>query len=217
MCNSVPSLAPKAQAIFRNSNMIDANWRVLENMLEKIIMDCMGQNLYNGLKQKLNGNTLTIQFQNDKGSSFNYQTGAIKLSSINMESNHLFHEMFHAYQAYQETTETYRNSVINLEIEAHYAQYLYLKELKEYPNSKWEKGYNVNQRLIGIANLEDYIDGHGRLLSDMPDDYFDLYLSMVLKEVFVRDKNYSNYSYDSSRYGTSNFQNLQTITINCGL
>ena len=214
---SVPSLAPKAQAIFRNSNMIDANWRVLENMIEKIIKDCMGQNLYNGLVEKLDGKTLTIQFVEGSGSSFNYTTGDIKISIERMESNHLFHEMFHAYQAHQETTETYRNSVINLEIEAHYAQYLYLKELKEYPNSKWEKGYNVNQRLIGIANLEDYIDGHGRLLSDMPDDYFDLYLSMVLKEVFVRDKNYSNYSYDSSRYGTSNFQNLQTITINCGL
>lgn len=74
-----------------------------------------------------------------------------------------------------------------------------------------------NQRLIGIANLKDYIDGHGRLLSNIPNDYFDLYLSIPLKEVFVKDKNYSNYSYDSSRYGISNFQNLQTITENCGL
>lgn len=52
--SSVPSLAPKAQAIFRNSNMIDANWRVLENMIEKIIENCMGRNLYNGLLEKMN-------------------------------------------------------------------------------------------------------------------------------------------------------------------
>lgn len=213
------SVAPKAKAIFRNSSMTDENWEVVENMLEKIIENCMGQNLYNTLKEKLNGNTLTIQFVNDRGSSFSFDggTSGIKLSAEYIESNHLLHEMFHAYQAYQETSASYQNALINLEIEAHYAQYLYLKGLEEYPNSKWEKGYKVNQRLIGIANLEDYIDGHGHLLSNMSNDYFDLYLSMVLKEVFVKDKNYSNYSYDGSRYGISNFQNLQIITKNCGL
>lgn len=211
--------APKAKAIFRNSNMTESNWIVIENMIDKIIENCMGQNLYNSLKEKLNGGTLSIQFTNKESSSFYFDgnTSGIKLSSLNVESNHLFHELFHAYQAYQETTETYRKSTINLEIEAHYAQYLYLKGLEEYPNSKWEKGYKSKQRLIGIANLEDYIDGHGRLLSNIPNDIFDLYLSMPLKEVFVKDNNYSNYSYDNSRYGTSNFQNLQNITINCGL
>ena len=99
----------------------------------------------------------------------------------------------------------------------HYAQYLYLKKLPEYSGSKWEKKYETNQRLIGILKLEDYVDGHGNLLSSIPNDYLDLYLSMTLNDVFVNDKNYSNYSYDNSRYGTSNFQNLQTITINCEL
>lgn len=213
------NVAPKAQTIFRNSNMTNENWGIIENMLNKILKTCMGQNLYNALKEKLNGNTLTIQFVNDKISSFSFNgsTAGIKLSAEYMESNHLIHEMFHAYQAYQETSASYQNAVINLEIEAHYAQYLYLKRLKEYPDSKWEKGYKINQRLIGVANLKDYIDGHGRLLPNIPNDYFDLYLSMPLKEIFVKDKNYSNYSYDSSRYGTSNFQNLQTITENCGL
>ena len=217
--SSGTSIAPKAKAIFRNSNMTDENWEVIENMLDKITETCMGKNLYNGLKEKLNGNTFTIQFVNDKSSSFSFDgsTSGIKLSAEYMESNHLLHEMFHAYQAYQETSTSYQNALINLEIEAHYVQYLYLKGLKEYPNSKWEKGYKMNQRLIGIANLEDYIDGYGRLLSNISNDYFNLYLSMALKEVFVKDKNYSNYSYDSSRYGTSNFQNLQTVTINCGL
>lgn len=89
--------------------------------------------------------------------------------------------------------------------------------MPEYAGSKWEKKYETNQRLIGISNLEDYVDAHGNLLSSIPNDYLDLYLSMTLNEVFVNDKNYSNYSYDNSRYGTSNFQNLQTLTINCEL
>lgn len=71
--------------------------------------------------------------------------------------------------------------------------------------------------MIGIANLESYIDEHGQLLSEIPDYLLDSYLSMTLKKVFTDDKNYYKYSYDSSRYGISNFQNLQTITENCGL
>ena len=46
-------VAPKAQAIFRNSNMTEQNWNVIENMLEKIVESCMGQNLYNGLLEKM--------------------------------------------------------------------------------------------------------------------------------------------------------------------
>ena len=77
------SVAPKAKVIFRNSRMTDENWEVIENMLEKIIETCMGRNLYNALKEKLNGNTLTIQFVNDKGSSFSFDgsTSGIKLSA----------------------------------------------------------------------------------------------------------------------------------------
>ena len=214
MCNSVPSLAPKAQAIFRNSNMIDANWRVLENMLEKIIMDCMGQNLYNGLKQKLNGNTLTIQFQNDKGSSFNYQTGAIKLSSINMESNHLFHEMFHAFQVYQETQESYGDAVINLEIEAHYAQYLYLKKLPEYPGSKWTVEWAKPGRPTLTTSLEFYITPKGELIDDENGTQFNGHLKKLINAL-KKDPDYSGYNYDSSRQGLSNFQTLQILTKGC--
>ena len=211
---SVPSLAPKAQAIFRNSNMIDENWQVIENMIEKIIEDCMGQNLYNGLKQKLNGKTLTIQFQNDKGSSFNYRTGAIKLSAINMESNHLFHEMFHAYQAYQETPETYSNSVINLEIEAHYAQYLYLKKLPEYPGSKWSIEWAEEGRPTLTTSLEFYITHKGELIDDKDGTRLNVHLNKLIN-AFKKDSVYSGYNYDGSRQGLSNFQTLQILTKGC--
>lgn len=212
--SAVPSLAPKAQAIFRNSNMIDANWKVLENMLEKIIKDCMGQNLYNGLKQKLNGNTLTIQFQNDKGSSFNYQTGAIKLSSINMESNHLFHEMFHAYQAYQETMETYKNSRLNLEIEAHYAQYLYLKKLPEYPGSKWHGAYVVDDRHKSISELEWYINSKGELYDYSTTEILDAHIEDVV-EYFHETTDYKGFKFDESQKGLSIFENLNVLTKGC--
>ena len=65
-----------------------------------------------------------------------------------MESNHLMHEMFHAFQAYQETTNTYVNAQMNLEIETHYAQYLYVRKLPEYPGIN---GRVIMYRMVGIS------------------------------------------------------------------
>ena len=212
--NNSNSVAPMAQSIFRNSNMIDDNWKVIERMIEKIIEDCMGQNLYNGLKQKLNGKTLTIQFQNDKGSSFNYRTGAIKLSAINMESNHLMHEMFHAYQAYQETQESYKNSRLNLEIEAHYAQYLYLKKLPEYPGSKWHGAYVIDDRHRSISELEWYINSKGELYDYSTTGMLDTHIEEVVG-YFHEIKEYEGFKFDENQKGLSIFENLNVLTKDC--
>lgn len=206
--------APKAQAIFRNSNMTEQNWGIIERMLDKIIATCMGENLYNALKEKLNGNTLTIQFQNDKGSSFNYQTGAIKLSAINMESNHLMHEMFHAYQAYQETQESYKNSRLNLEIEAHYAQYLYLKKLPEYPGSKWHGAYVIDDRHRSISELEWYINSKGELYDYSTTGMLDTHIEEVVG-YFHEIKEYEGFKFDENQKGLSIFENLNVLTKDC--
>lgn len=57
-----------------------------------------------------------------------------------------FHEMMHAYRAYQETTASYKESTLNGEIEAWYAQYLYTSNLPEYKDSKWEDRDNTDPR-----------------------------------------------------------------------
>ena len=210
--------ALKAKAIFRNSNMTEQNWEIIERMLDKIIATCMGENLYNGLKQKLNGNTLTVQFVDDESSSFHFDgntnVSGIKLSAINMESNHLMHEMFHAFQAYQETPASYNSANLNLEIEVHYAQYLYLKQQKEYPNSDWEYDYSSDPRLISISNLRDYIDEYGRLIKPELNDVLDCQL-LVASEVFKKYPSYAGSKYNQSRIGIENFSNLQTLIINC--
>ena len=216
--NNSSSVAPMAQSIFRNSNMIDENWKVIERMIEKITATCMGQNLYNGLKQKLNGNTLTVQFVDDESSSFHFDdntnVSGIKLSAINMESNHLMHEMFHAFQAYQETKESYGDATINLEIEAHYAQYLYLKGLPEYLDSDWELDYHKSERLACMLDLELYVNKYGELKDEIFKDLVELRFE-VASNVFKNDSIYSKYSYNSNRTGIENFTNLQTLTINC--
>jgi len=149
----------RAKKIFRNSNMTEENWKILGNMLDKIIQDCMGEALYNGLASLLNGKTMTIEFisGNDSEFYFNGSSTGIRIGMNRTESNHLLHEMFHCYQVYHETTATYSSAKLNIEIEAHYAQYLYTSRLPEYPNSPWSEKYERKKRYNAIKNLEDII------------------------------------------------------------
>ncbi len=211
--------APKAKTIFRNSSMTEANWQKLEQMIEKIMQDCMGEALYNGLVNSLNGKTFTIQFVNSAGSFFNssdyngYSVGI--LLSTSMESNLLYHEMLHAYQAYQETETSYRNSIINIEIEAFYAQYLYLSKLPEYKGSKWEKWYDQNPLFKSIKKLEDHIDRKGNLMPGVSSSSLDLYILNGPVVQFQQDNSYKYEKYDYSRSGLDSFKNIRTLTKNC--
>lgn len=213
-----PSVAPKAKAIFRNSSMTEANWKVIERMLNKIMEDCMGQALYNGLKSALDGKTLIVQFTDKDYSAFTIDgdNSGINLGTT-VESNVLFHEMWHAYQAYHESSFSYRNSLINQDIEAHYAQYLYIRKLPEYVGSKWEKYYAKDRRLKSIKGLEKSVDDKGNLSPYVTTEQFEFNISMVAS-VFETTLGYDNeevYKYDGSRSGLSNFANLRTLTKGC--
>ena len=208
-------VAPLAKAIFRNSSMTEANWVVIENMLNKIIANCMGGNLYNAIVNCLNGKTIIIEFKNGPNGSFDFQNGSAKISlGMQMESNQLFHEMWHVYQAYQETATTWTNALLNLEIEAHYAQYLYTSSLPEYKESKWEKRDESEPRRRMIRDLNSFIDKKGQYLQDIKEETFEHYILNMVKPTF-EESGYRNCNYEYSRVGLDNFENLNTLTINC--
>ncbi len=213
------NIAPRAKALFRNSSMTDTNWAVIENLLKKIMSDCMGEALYNGLKSALNGKTLTIKFTNKDYVAFvpNGGNSGIELGLTVVESNAFFHEMWHAYQAYHESESSYMNSLINQEIEAHYAQYLYVRQLPEYAGSKWENYYAKDRRMGAIKHLSDHIDEKGYLRPGKNIKEFDFEILSVVS-IFETTSGYDNpnfYKYDDARSGLSNFSNLRTLTKNC--
>ena len=213
-------VAPKAKKMFRNSNMTEANWKKLEAMLDKIIADCLGNNLYNGLLSLMNGGTFTIQFKDVGvlGGGFGYINGAYGIIlDQRMESNQLLHEMMHAYRSYKETPDSYINSTMNGEIEAYYAQYLYTSRLPEYKNSKWEKQYNVTKsRSMAIKKLEKVIDHKGNLRDENSRSLLAEKVNDLIN-VMKKSTTYSNpkYIYDANRDVLSNFDNLRTLTIDC--
>lgn len=209
--------ASKAKSIFRNSNMTEANWLIIERMLDKIIDDCLGQNLFYGLKNFLNGGTLTIQFQNVgvNGGKFGRINGAYGIVlDQRMESNQLLHEMMHAYRAYNETCDSYNNSELNGELEAFYAQYLYLSRRDEFKNSYFENRYNKRNILGYIKRLEDVIDYKGILRDGIENADVVEYVDSAVFALRHSSK-YNSYTFDASRTGIENFSNLRTLTINC--
>ena len=139
---------------------------------------------------------------------------------MNMESNQLFHEMWHAYQAYQETQQSFKQSFLNQEMEAWYAQYLYVSSLPEYKQgSKWYELYNHTDLGRSIRDLKDYINNKGKLL--LGDYQLNSYLDLGVQKAFREMKDeageypYKNYPYDDDRTGSSNFTNLKNLSSNC--
>ena len=209
------TVAPKATKIFRNSNMTIENWRKLEKILEKITADCLGLGLYNGLDAVLGTGTLTIQFGNENSFSYGDGTAGITLD-MSFESNRLFHEMWHVYQAYKETSSSYDQAKSNLEIEARYAQYLYLHNLPEYSGSVWEQWYMQDPLCESIAGLKEYVNAKGQLQSGATQNGLDLYMLNGPRAILsAPDSAYESYQYDYGRSGLNNFKNLNTLSIGC--
>ena len=133
-----------------------------------------------------------------------------------MESNQLFHEMMHAYRAYQETLSSYKGSNLNGEIEAWYAQYLYTSRLPEYPGSKWEERDNTDPRRIAIINLTRYIDHKGNILpGESIVNLENIILTNIVPIFHENDYTADEYPFDYNRPGLENFTNLKKLTLNC--
>ncbi|MDR0989033.1 MAG: hypothetical protein LBM06_06195 [Prevotellaceae bacterium] len=209
--------APKSSKIFRNSSWSDKEWEIIESWLNKIIdKSCMGSNMYNGLVTLLNGKTISITFTNNSSSSFDKD--GIHISNKNMESNMLFHEMFHLYRAYNSANASaYNDGLMNGELEAYFAQYLYVSSLDEYKDTagRWSSRYTDNQKYQAIRGVGEIIDQYvrfkdGRNASDLVDA-----LNNAINT--LRDYGYSNdrYPYKPIENPIDNFRNIQQLTEGC--
>jgi hypothetical protein len=176
----------------------------------------LGAALYDGLVSKLAGKTLAVQFTSE-GPSFDPNSGNITLG-MEMESNQLFHELWHAYQAYYESASSFKTSPLNQDFEAWYAQYLYISKLPEYKEgSQWYRGYHLTNLGMAVLGLDEYINSRGNLL--LGESLLYNYLLGDLLPAFREDSEYRNqliYRFDNNRTGAYNFRNLgYLIKINC--
>lgn len=133
-----------------------------------------------------------------------------------MESNELFHELFHAYQYRKEKNITsFCNAKMNHEIEAHFAQYCYLLK-SEGDAPGWSfAAEHADNRGIAIQMLSTYINNKRRLLPDMSPEYVNGLIENNIVNVFRKTDAYKDYPYDNSRGVEFDFENLREIAKNC--
>lgn len=210
-----PDTAPNAARIFQSTTMTTEEWEKLESMLNEIMDDCLGGALYSAIQEKLKGKKCRIDFPDGvTTSSFIYEQTRISISST-LQSHQLFHEMWHLYQAYGETSESFEGSLLNQEIEAHYAQYLYIKGQSWYKGSKEYVVYHNDSRLYCITSLDYYFDNKG--YPTKTEDTLRLLWDKII-DLFRKHQEYGKmdiYQYDSSRDLYNNFINIQRLMKDC--
>ena len=109
------------------------------------------------LKEKVKNNKINLEFDFGKGYSYNWEEHTLHIGLEELEANNLLHEMFHVFQTTQEPISSFKSSMMNREIEAHYAQYLFLRRSVEWTDKKQDK-YAESQRLRATTSLTKYVN-----------------------------------------------------------
>lgn len=214
--NMGSSAATKAKKIFWNTVMSETEWMEIERMIDEIVNDCMGKALYDGLVEVLKDKRLGVAIDPSKAGYFGMHNGYAVISLNRKEESHLFHEMFHAYQSYQEADiRLYNSSLLNREIETHYAQYIFTRRQPDYEKNGKFLPYNLFIRYKAIKKLEKYMDHKGYILSDSS-----LVLKKYIEETLIptfRKVGYSEdgYPYDFNRKIEENFKNIVSLSKDC--
>ena len=203
----------KAKKIFRNSSLIQANWEIIGCALDKITSTSIGQKLYDAAVLLLNGKTLAITYKEDGGAKFEPETDFVRWDM--QHSSELFHELFHFYQNYGETSETREASKMNRELEAHLAQHYYITQISDEEFKWWVKLSEGDSRWNATRELAEIVDEFSNLRPG--------YTNADLKARIETRKNaivgefrkigYDNISYpwDTKREGIVNFKYLNKL------
>lgn len=206
-------VSTSASNIFCNDDFTDDSWNMADYLLEDILEDCMGEALYNGIKEKLNGDKITLRFTEAGWSGYSWNSKTLNISVDQLESNVLFHEMFHLYQTLSESEQSFENSLMNREIEAHYAQYLFRKNESPLWNVETGNIYEWNQRLRTCLLINRYIDDYG-VLKDLNLKYrFEALLIGNVIDAF-RGDGYDNYPFNFDSLEQT-FNIVNELTENC--
>lgn len=199
--------APKAKKLFRNNNLTETDWKALEDMINKIMADCMGGKLYNSLYNEMEGGKLDFRFGNNPVIAGGFDVNSQSITINSRDSGTLFHEMFHAYQSYQESLTSYNNSSANREIEAYIAEYRLSGKIES-------SDYRGN--LIFLS--DQYISPKGAQV--VPSDelsypFNDVYRNTIdlIKAQYARFG--KNLQFDQNRTFNQNFKNLRYLSNGC--
>ena len=207
------SASVSAGDIFSNENFTEETWNMVDCLLEEVLEDCMGEALFNGIKEKLNGDKITLRFIENGSSGYKWKNRTLSMSVDQLESHVLFHEMFHLYQTLSEAQFTFENYLLNREIETHYAQYLFRKKQAFLFDVETDFVYITDNRLHACRLLEDYIDDYGVISNGSNLLTLEEHLEFVVTDAFHK-YGYANYPFNYESFEQT-FGILKELANNC--
>ncbi|WP_195667770.1 hypothetical protein [Bacteroides intestinalis] len=211
---SSSSASNNTSAIFKNEKFSKNTWEILDNILNEILEDCMGSSLYGSIKSLLKGDKIEILIVDGLDSSYNWDTKTLSLDINCLESNAFLHELMHLYQTLQESTSSFEGAMLNREIEAHYAQYIFLIKQPLW-EEKYKDIYSRNPRGKAVEALDNYFDKHGHLKDESVSDVIETVFSEQIIPSFRKEEPYNNYPYDKRQSISRLFPNIEVLTKNC--
>jgi hypothetical protein len=200
-----------AKNLFRG-NLTSSQWQSVEQMLDKILTDCMSSNLYGGLTTKLGGQTWELEY-NPSLSGAQFTGSKIILNDLN-DSYALMHELFHGYQAYGEMVNSFNAATANLEVEAQVAKAMFMLN----GNDAIEHSRNLNMFLNdpkrdAFRLLQDLLTTSGRVGNQANQQHFDRIFRETGQWLNQID---SSYRWDDSRVTfDQNMGNIINLAAGC--
>ncbi|GHU96139.1 hypothetical protein FACS1894156_6840 [Bacteroidia bacterium] len=202
---------------FFNTNLTAEQQKILENMLDKIMLDCMGSVLYSELSSS--GSINLVYNPNALSNLYNPSSNTITLKNLQQigglfphsEDASLFHEMFHAYQ-HRAGNLTGSNRG-NREAEDKIAQAFYMDRASN--PAQWSVNMSRIQEngfMIEAMTLTNYLNAKGQLLPTTTGTSFDADFYDIATEMYKED---ASYTIDPTLSFADNLKNLQNLAKDC--
>ena len=215
-----PPPRPTPDRILRRpANMTNQQWNIVERLFREVDNNCVGRALVDRLMGSLTGTgRIEVRFDDAGSNRFRVQGGIIFLHT-DAAADTFFHELFHSLQAFGETLETWgtveRNPLLNLEMEARYAQYLFLRQTSWFAGSAVERAWERDPSRRTIMQLTNYLSSHGNLhnLSLAPD--LNTHITNRIMPELRAVRGHEQLMFDPNRVGIVNFNRIRGLTINC--
>ncbi len=204
----------QAKDIFENNNFMESNWKVLDLILEEITDDCMGQQLYNGISNALDGDKISIQIVDSSNPGYDWTQGVFTLNVEYLTSDVFFHELFHLYQTMQEMPYSFETSLLNREIEAHYAQFIYLQK-PTWSDEEYRSKFESSPRGASMKFLHSVLDESGNIKEKSLESMLNIIITEYVLKAFRKNETYNSYSFNIENNGVEIFQNLNKLTKGC--
>lgn len=168
------------------------------------------------LNDQLGDDKINFDFNDGDNGRFFTTGDALNISiGSHGDADQLLHEMFHAYQSFQGSHSWFNSGKMNMEIEAHYAQYLHVSGRNDYEGSIWEERDNNDHHRKSVKGLEKLIDEKGNLRDGTSEDDLTMRLVSVVIPAFQAVDAYKDYAVDYDRTDLTNFNTLRGLTTEC--